>query len=116
MKVNFLNDPLQQTCENILDTFQKLGPYFQALGDPYRQQIVTLLIKHESMNVTTLSQHISLSRPAISHHLKYLKTIGLLAVDKKGTEMYYRLQIDEVVYLMEMLVNSVRECTTEGAK
>ncbi|WP_289142379.1 metalloregulator ArsR/SmtB family transcription factor [uncultured Brevibacillus sp.] len=95
--------------EKAIDIFMKLSPYFQGLGDPIRQQIVALLIDKESMNVTQIAEHIPMSRPTVSHHLKILKQAGLLQVQKKGTEMYYRLEITEAIGLFKQLVMFVEE-------
>lgn len=104
-----------QTCnERAVEMFMKLSPYFQGLGDPIRQQIIALLIDKESMNVTQIAEHIPMSRPTVSHPLKILKQAGLLQVQKKGTEMYYRLEIAEAIGLFKQLVTFVeKECYSQ---
>ncbi|MFF2528923.1 ArsR/SmtB family transcription factor [Brevibacillus sp. NPDC058079] len=98
------------TCnEKAIQIFMELSPYFQGLGDPIRQQIVALLIDKESMNVTQIAEHIPMSRPTVSHHLKILKQAGLVNVQKKGTEMFYRLEITEAIRLFKQLVIFVEE-------
>ncbi|MFA4132335.1 MULTISPECIES: metalloregulator ArsR/SmtB family transcription factor [Brevibacillus] len=98
------------TCnEKATQIFMELSPYFQGLGDPIRQQIVALLIDKESMNVTQIAEHIPMSRPTVSHHLKILKQAGLVNVQKKGTEMFYRLEITEAIRLFKQLVTFVEE-------
>ncbi|SES24693.1 DNA-binding transcriptional regulator, ArsR family [Gracilibacillus ureilyticus] len=92
-----------------LQIFQQLSPYFQGLGDPVRQQIIVLLIENESLNVTMIAESIPMSRPNISHHLKILKQAGLVQVQKKGTEMFYRLEINDVVALMKQLIKLIEE-------
>ncbi|WP_141503508.1 ArsR/SmtB family transcription factor [Paenibacillus luteus] len=89
--------------------FESLSPYFQGLGDPVRQQILSLLIDKESMNVTQIAEHIPMSRPTVSHHLKILRQAKLLKVQKKGTEMYYSLEFAEAIALMKQLVQFVEE-------
>ncbi|URN95260.1 MAG: metalloregulator ArsR/SmtB family transcription factor [Candidatus Pristimantibacillus lignocellulolyticus] len=95
--------------QKAIHIFTELSPYFQALGDPVRQQIISLLIDKETMNVTDISGHIPMSRPTVSHHLKLLRQAGLLNVQKKGTEMYYSLEINEAISLMKQLVHFVEE-------
>ncbi|WP_152394563.1 ArsR/SmtB family transcription factor [Paenibacillus guangzhouensis] len=97
--------------EKAIQIFENLSPYFQGLGDPVRQQIVALLINKEHLNVTQIAEHIPMSRPTVSHHLKILRQSGLLKVQKKGTEMFYSLEFDEVIGLMKQLVHFVeKEC------
>ncbi|MBH5319042.1 winged helix-turn-helix transcriptional regulator [Paenibacillus sp. GSMTC-2017] len=95
--------------QKVIHVFENLSPYFQGLGDPVRQQIISLLIDKESMNVTQISDHIPMSRPTVSHHLKILRQAGLLTVQKKGTEMYYSLEFNEAISLMKQLVHLVEE-------
>lgn len=95
--------------QKAIDIFENLSPYFQGLGDPIRQQIIALLIDKESMNVGQIAEHIPMSRPTVSHHLKILRQAGLLKVQKKGTEMFYRLEFDEAIALMKQLVHFVEE-------
>lgn len=95
--------------QKAIHIFENLSPYFYGLGDPVRQQIIALLIDKESMNVTEISEHILMSRPNVSHHLKVLKQAGLLKVQKKGTQMFYSLEFNEVISLMKQLVHFVEE-------
>ncbi|MHA6482187.1 ArsR/SmtB family transcription factor [Paenibacillus sp. strain BS8-2] len=98
--------------QKAIHIFEQLSPYFMGLGDPIRQQIVSLLIDQTSMNVTQIAAHIPVSRPTVSHHLKILKQAGLITVQKKGTEMFYSLEITEAITLMKQLVHFVEEeCT-----
>jgi ArsR family transcriptional regulator len=95
--------------QKAIHIFESLSPYFQGLGDPVRQQILSLLIDKESMNVTQIAEHIPMSRPTVSHHLKILRQAKLLKVQKKGTEMYYSLEFAEAIALMKQLVQFVEE-------
>lgn len=47
------------------------------------------------MNVKEITEQTSLSRPAISHHLKILKEAGLVGIRQEGTSNYYYLTIGE---------------------
>ena len=52
-------------------------PVFTMLQDENRQQILMLLFDHKKMTVNELTDQLSLSRPAVSHHLKLLLDSGL---------------------------------------
>ncbi|POZ57523.1 HTH-type transcriptional regulator KmtR [Lysinibacillus sphaericus] len=95
--------------QKAIHIFENLSLYFHGLGDPIRQQIIALLIDKESMNVTEITELIPMSRPNVSHHLKVLRQAGLLKVQKKGTQMFYSLEFDEVIALMKQLVHFVEE-------
>ncbi|MHA6298980.1 ArsR/SmtB family transcription factor [Devosia sp. CAU 1758] len=64
---------------------------YSALADATRCRIVEILLDGP-MPVHTLADAFSISRPAISRHLRVLKTAGLVAEVKKGRENLYALR------------------------
>lgn len=64
---------------------------FDALGDPHRRHILALL-GAEERSVQELADLLPISRPAVSRHLKVLKSAGLVAEQPRGTRRVYRLQ------------------------
>lgn len=87
--------------------FRDCLPLFQAFGDTGRQDIILLLADTESMNVKQIAEQLTLSRPTISHHLKTLRSAGLVTSARRGTENYYSLQIDSAVDLLKELLAQV---------
>ena len=68
-----------------------LAAQFKALSDPTRLSIVNSLANREECCVCEF-QHLGLSQPTISHHLKILREAGLVEVARKrGTWTFYRL-------------------------
>ncbi|KKB80940.1 hypothetical protein VW35_01785 [Devosia soli] len=61
---------------------------YSALADATRCRILELL-RAGPMPVHVLTEAFSISRPAISRHLRVLKTAGLVAEVKKGRENLY---------------------------
>ena len=61
-----------------------------ALGDPTRQAIVRRLATRPQP-VGELAEHLPVSRPAVSQHLKVLKEAGLVHDAADGTRRVYRL-------------------------
>lgn len=64
---------------------------YSALADATRCRIVEILLSGP-IPVHTLADAFSISRPAISRHLRVLKTAGLVAEVKKGRENLYALR------------------------
>lgn len=91
-------------------TFALCKPMFFAMGDATRQQIILLLEKAESLNVTQLAGRLPLSRPAISHHLGVLRHAGLVGVRRQGTERHYFLTIEPALALLKRFVAEVEDC------
>ena len=81
--------------------FHECMPLFIALGDEMRLKIIEVLShaaqtgNKDGLNVNEITRQVSLSRPAISHHLKILKDSGLVQVRESGTSNYYRLTLRE---------------------
>lgn len=75
-------------------------PLFIALGDEVRLAIIEALaspqpFSQHGLNVNQITEKTSLSRPAISHHLKILKEAGLVDVRQEGTSNFYYLTVAE---------------------
>lgn len=100
--------------------FHDCMPLFIALGDEIRLSIIESLtdaayrtcggdfslenLSRHGMNVREITEKTSLSRPAVSHHLKLLKDAGLISIHREGTCNYYYLSI----------VDSTRQLTRLG--
>jgi ArsR family transcriptional regulator, arsenate/arsenite/antimonite-responsive transcriptional repressor len=97
-------------ARQVARTFAQCKPMFFAMGDETRQQIIILLEKADSMNVTQLAKKLPLSRPAISHHLGVLRQSGLVGVRRQGTERYYFLTIEAALALLKRFVDEVENC------
>ena len=67
------------------------GDPFEALGDPNRRAILTLL-GDGARSVGELAEALPISRPAVSRHLRLLKEAGLVVEQPRGTRRIYRLQ------------------------
>ena len=63
---------------------------FDALGDATRREIVRLLAE-EPRSVGELADHLPVSRPAVSQHLRVLAAAELVAARPEGTRRVYRL-------------------------
>jgi DNA-binding transcriptional ArsR family regulator len=63
---------------------------FEALGDPHRRTILTLLGEGDR-SVQELADRLPISRPAVSRHLRLLKEAGLVTDRAEGTRRLYRL-------------------------
>ena len=92
-----------------LKTFNACVPFFIAMSDEYRQQLIMDIAEagKEGINVSNLSAKSSLSRPAISHHLKVLKESGLIKPKKIGTQIFYQLNLSENFRTVSELIRSM---------
>lgn len=96
--------------EHIQKQFKECIPLLEVLTDENRQAIIMLLGQHKSgLNVNTIAEHIKLSRPAISHHLKVLKQSGFVHFEKKSVENYYVLTLQQPLEQIKSLIAAVEE-------
>jgi len=68
---------------------------FQAIADPNRRAIIGLLAT-QKLTVNAVAEHFSISRPAVSRHIKILKECGLVVVRQHGRERYCEVRLDKL--------------------
>ena len=61
---------------------------FQAIADPTRRAILTL-IAAQAMTPNALAEHFDSSRQAVSKHIKILTECSLVKQEQTGREIYY---------------------------
>ena len=76
--------------------WKNVSRLFAALGDEHRQRIVLTFEPGERLNVGQIVDVSTLSRSAISHHLKILHEAGVLGREKIGKEVYFWLNKKQV--------------------
>lgn len=69
-----------------------LSETFSALGDDTRLKLVEHLLAHGETPAGTLTDLSGLSAPAVSRHLKVLRTAGILHQRAEGTHRYYSVR------------------------
>lgn len=60
---------------------------FQAIADPTRREIIHLLA-HGPLNLNAVAANFSITRPAISRHIKILTQCGLVIIHQEGRERF----------------------------
>lgn len=74
----------------------------QALADPIRREILRML-RDQSMNAGSIAEAFSVSRPAVSRHLRGLREAGLVRDEVVGREREYRLCLEPLAELEAFL-------------
>lgn len=96
--------PMKPEYANHLpDGWDRFSRFFFALGDTTRQQILLLFDPGEEICVNEIARLFKISRPAISHHLKILRNAELLISEKRGKEVYYRVNHDHCAEVMRIV-------------
>lgn len=78
---------------------EKLADIFDALGDVRRVRALRFIAEQspsapdpgEAVCACHVQEHLGLSQPATSYHLKILRQAGLVAAEKHGRWVHYRV-------------------------
>ena len=93
--------------------FTTVSGTFALISDQTRLKILWLLC-HTEECVMNIAAAVDMSSPAVSHHLRILKSSGLITSKKVGKEAYYTLAKTEEADLVHKIVDAVFDmnCTT----
>lgn len=73
---------------------------YQAIADPTRRQIIALLSQH-TLSLNGVAEHFSVSRPAISRHIKILRQCGLISIRQQGRERFCEVNLSPLRQVVE---------------
>src|ERR1700730_12158434 len=74
----------------VTDTRRRPDAAFRAIADPTRREILRLL-RGRQHSVGEIAANFRTSRPAISKHLRLLRSAGLVVSHEQGTARIYHL-------------------------
>jgi ArsR family transcriptional regulator len=86
--------------QSIPREWRNISRAFTAMGDEHRQRILLCFEPGERLNVGQIVDVSTLSRSAVSHHLKLMRESGVLQSEKIGKEVHYWI---DKVFLEEAL-------------
>lgn len=95
------------------DDFLVVSDLFRLLGDSSRLRIFWILCHCEEC-VINLSAMMSMSSPAVSHHLKQLRTAGLIVSRRDGKEVYYKAANVKKVEMLHNMLETLVVLTCPG--
>ena len=97
-----------------VDEFQIAADIFKQLGDGSRIRIFWLLCHCEEC-VINLSSMVEMSSPAVSHHLRQLKSAGLIVSRREGKEVYYKAAETQQAQLLHHMIETLVEIACPSA-
>ena len=86
----------------------ELSDFFKLMGDSTRIQLLWALEENE-MCVGELASLLNMTKSAVSHQLKVLRTAKLVRSQKKGKNVYYSLNDAHVKDILEKALEHVCE-------
>ena len=90
------------------EDFQTVAEIFKQLCDGSRIRIFWLLCHCEEC-VINLASMVGMSSPAVSHHLRQLKSSGLIVSRRDGKEVYYKAADTEQAQLLHRMIEKMVE-------
>ena len=78
-----------------------------AIADPVRREIVAMLVRRE-LTAGEIAGAFSISRPAVSRHLRVLREAGLVVDEARGRHRVSRLELAPLVDL-DLWIHSITD-------
>ena len=88
------------------ETVTAVSEAMKQLGDPTRLRIFWFLC-HTEECVIDIAAAVEMSSPAVSHHLRLLKSAGLITSRRSGKEMFYRAADTELVRSLHYFIEKI---------
>lgn len=105
---------------NLKQDLEEVSDFLLALGNENRQAIIIRLLEESNCTGTQidkLTDATSLSRPAVSHHLKVLKDAKIIDYHQNGTKNFYYLKHDvSEISKLQNFLTKVTEIMTKEQK
>ena len=105
VQTEYLKEQLDKT-----EHFQSIAYIFKQLDDMNRLRIFWLLCHCEEC-VINISSLMDMSSPAVSHHLRPLKSSGLITSRRVGKEVYYKAADTEQSRMLHHMIEEIMEIT-----
>ena len=97
---------------NTVVTRKRVNDAASALSDPIRRDILRML-RDAPRSAGAIARAFSVTRPAISRHLRVLREAGLVVDKAQGRERVYRLKLGPLAAIEEFIAELRRDRATE---
>ena len=87
----------------------------KGIGNAARYRIVEALLKGRK-TVGELVRIVKLSQPAVSQHLKTLKSANLVVDERRGQEVFYAVNTEHILALLKSFSEQNQECRQRESK
>ncbi|MED2777518.1 metalloregulator ArsR/SmtB family transcription factor [Bacillus thuringiensis] len=83
--------------------YEQSAHILRVLGHPIRLEIMHTLIRKSPLNVSQLWREVELPQSTVSQHLNKLKSLKLVSYERKGLEVFYRVDNPMVIKIIKTL-------------
>lgn len=81
--------------------YDQMAEMLKTMGHTLRISIIKLLCENDKLSVTEIFTKLGIEQAVASHHLRLLKSAGIVAAQKKGKHSYY--------YIANAVINKIYE-------
>lgn len=108
-EVSTINELAVEHVKQQMPELSKVAQFFKALADETRLKIAFALTIEERLCVCDVATIIESSTATASHHLRYLKELGLAKSTREGKLVYYSLADDHVHQIVTITYEHSKE-------
>ena len=93
----------------------KINNFGKALSNKARYRIIESLLKGRK-TVGELVKIVKLSQPAVSQHLKTLKSYKIVIDERSGQEVFYTVNTEHALNLLRSMISDMDKCKNKKKK
>lgn len=86
-----------------IDKFENTTELLKAMAHPVRLKILKNLIDNGPTKVGSMQEIFQIQQPVVSAHLGKLRRAGILVTNRRGTEIYYKVESEFILRLAKVL-------------
>ncbi len=86
------------------DELERSADILRVFAHPVRLQIIHQLLREQRLNVTEIQKMLQLPQSTVSQHLHKMRIYKVVAYERKGTEVLYRVDDEKVKQTIHILM------------
>ncbi|HXZ30241.1 MAG TPA: metalloregulator ArsR/SmtB family transcription factor [Dehalococcoidia bacterium] len=93
-----------------MESIEQKAAIFNALADPTRLRLLMSLCNQkepDALCVSALTGLLGISQPAVSQHLRILRSAGLVKGERRGYHIHYSIESEAIKHCQELMAEFV---------
>lgn len=86
-----------------MESLEKIAEVLKVMAHPVRLKIIKNLMETGPSNVGKMQEKFDIPQPTVSSHLGKLKRAGVLKSERRGTEIFYKVDDEMIISLAKVL-------------
>lgn len=89
--------------ENEFSLLESRAELLKTMGHPVRLAILSLLVAKEKMTVTDIFSKLEIEQSTASHHLRLMRSAGIVDLTKSGKHSFYYVANDVILKIFDSI-------------